>query len=150
MPGRPSAFGRASRVHDPDVAVPSDLRKVRVAVSDDVAAGEPCDEPVVATLRGAWIVDQPDPQALRLDDRALGQRRLEVGLVHVPVDGLEVNDSPKLLQDGGRGHVPEVQGDGRLLQDAHAVGRQRSAAARKVRIAEERDQKRPSTKRPSR
>src|SRR5687768_11108330 len=76
--GRAAALGRAPRVHEPDAPVPSDLGQVRVAVGDDVAAREPLDQPVVAPLRGAGIVDEPDPQALRLHDRTLGQRRLEL------------------------------------------------------------------------
>jgi hypothetical protein len=54
--------------------------------------------------------------------------------------GLGADVVPELFQHGGRSHVADVQRDRRLLEDPHASLRQRPAAAREVRIAEQRDQ----------
>jgi hypothetical protein len=66
------------------------------------------------------------------------------------VHGLDPDEFAQLVERRGGGHVTDVQGDRRLLEHADAFPRQRPTTAREVRIAEERDQNRPSTKRPSR
>lgn len=119
-------------------------------VGDDVAVRKPLDEAVVTTCRGAGVVHEADSHALGLDDRSFLQDGTQVGLVHVPVDRLDRYERPELLEHRARGHVPDVQRDRGLLEDPYAPARQLPPTPREVRIAEQGDQIRPSTNRPSR
>jgi hypothetical protein len=95
-------------------------------------------------------VDEPDPEALLLDDRALGEKRAKSRLVHVPVDGGDGRELAKLLEHRRGREVADVHDRVRRSKDAQALVWQPPGAARKVRVAEDRDQEPASRKRPSR
>ena len=56
-----AALRRAAGVHDPDAAVPLELRHVRVPVHDHSAAGKGSAKTVFAPRAGTGVVDEPDP-----------------------------------------------------------------------------------------
>jgi hypothetical protein len=123
---------------------------MRMAVGDDVAAGEGSSEALRTSTCVPAIVDEPDPQALRGDDGALGEKLAERRLVHVSVHGLNGGELTELFQHGRGREVAHVQDQVGPLQHTEASLGEAARAARKVRVAEKRDQGAPSRKRPSR
>ena len=98
----------------------------------------------------AGIVDEADPKAVRLDDVASGERLPKRRIVHVPVHGLDGPKGAQVLEDGGGREVADVEDEVGRAEEAQAGLRKPPRAARKVRVPENRDQARPSRKRPSR
>jgi hypothetical protein len=56
----------------------------------------------------------------------------------------------QVVEDGPAGEVTDVKDERRLTQDLDTRSRQGPLAPREVRVSEERDQRMPSTKAPSR
>ena len=101
------------------------LRDVRVAVDDGVAILEPGREPGLSPETRARIVDDPDPDALDLDDPLPGQGLFERLLVHVPGHALDRRaDCPQLVEEGGRHEVSSVQHELRPPVQPDALVRQ--------------------------
>ena len=121
-----------------------------VSVGDDVAPGEPAAQPLVPPEPRAAVVHEPDAETFRLDDEALRKLTAELVLVHVPVHGVDRRERTQLGEDRGCREVADVQDPIRRREKPDARLGKAAASARKVRIAEERDQKRPSTNCPSR
>lgn len=96
------------------------------------------------------VVDDPDSQALALDDETLGQSRAELGVVRVPAHRGDRRHRLELVEDGTSGQVAHVDDERRRAQHAETAGGQGAGAARQVRVSEDGDQSRPSTKLPSR
>jgi hypothetical protein len=96
------------------------------------------------------VMDEPDSHPRSLDDLPFLQLRLEDGLVHVSVHGLDGGVAPQLLEHRGGREVADVQDELRPLQEPHAFFGEPPPPPRQVRISEENDQGAPSRKRPSR
>ena len=123
---------------------------MRVAVGDEVAARKPGPEPFVPPRPRPRVVDEPDSEALGVDDEAIGELLAERAFVHVPVHRLDVREGPKLGEDRRGGEVAHMEDELRPLEHADARCGKPADAVAKVRVADERDQKAPSRKRPSR
>jgi hypothetical protein len=95
-------------------------------------------------------VDDANPQALGLHDAALGQACSQLGRIHVPVHGLDGREQRKLVEHRRGGEVACVHDDGGLPEDLHAGVWKPPPTPGQMRVADDRDQERPSTKRPSR
>ena len=150
MRGCAAALGGATRVHDPDVFAGGDLWEMGVAVGDDVTARERGAQPLVPSVTRARVVNEAEAKALGLDDPLGGKRPAKRGLVHVPVDGLDGAVLTQLLEHGGGGEVADMKDQLRRIEKAETVVGKSSPAVRQVRVADERDQKRPSRNRPFR
>ena len=106
---RPASLGGAAGVHDPAACRVIHLRVVRVAVGHQIATRKPRPESLVTPGGGTGVMREPDPQALRLNDEPLGQRRAKLRLVDVPVHRLDSREQAELLEDGGGSEVTDVQ-----------------------------------------
>src|SRR5215204_7719540 len=78
--GGPASFRGTSRVDDPDVRGPRDLRHVTVAVGDDVTAREELAQALVTTDSRSAVVDEPDPKPLELGRRSHRKGRAKPGV----------------------------------------------------------------------
>ena len=107
--GRTPALGRAPGVDDPDLPVPLELRQVRVAVDDRVAAREPGDEPFLPSGARTRDVHEPDPYTFNVDDPPFGKGRLQRGLVHVAANGLDRRQRRQLFEHARGDDVARVQ-----------------------------------------
>ena len=123
---------------------------MRVAVGDEVAARKPGPEPFVPPRPRPRVVDDPDSEALPLHDEPLRKLGANLRLVHVSVHRLDVREGLKLGEDRPSGKVAHVEDELRPLEHADARRGKPADAVAKVGIADERDQKVPSRKRPSR
>jgi hypothetical protein len=138
---RAPPLGGTARVEDPELAVPRDLWLVRVAVDDGVAALEPTGQPLCTTLRFAGVVRDPDPRFLHLDDAATRKELLQLGIVHVPVDGLERAEGGELFENPSLHEVPRMQDQVRALEIGEALRRDPTRSARKMRVRDDRDER---------
>ncbi len=137
----PPPLGGAARIQDPDVTVPRDLRLVRVAVDDGVAALEPAGQPLCAPLRLAGVVRHPDARLPHLDDAAAREELLQLVVVHVPVDGLERPERAQLGEDPRLHEVARVEDQVRALEIREALGGDPARSAWKVRVGDDRDER---------
>ena len=142
VPGSPTPFRRTAWVEDPDPLDARDLRHVAVAVGDDIAAGEELPQALVPAGTGAAVVDEPHPKPFELGRRSHGKRRAERVIVHVPMHGDHGAEALQVGKDGGRREIAGVDDDVRRFEDPQAVRRERSRAAREMRVSKKRDQKR--------
>jgi hypothetical protein len=137
-----SPFRRTARVHDPDTARSRDFRHVAVPVGDDVAAGEELEQTLASADRRAAVVDEPDPKPLELDYRSHRKGRAELTVVHVPLHSDHRAQALQVGEDRGRREIPGVDDGVRGFEDPEAVRRERTRAAREMRVSQERDQNR--------
>ena len=137
----PPPFGWAPRIQDPDVTVARDLRLVRMAVDDGVAAFEPAGQPLCAALRLAGAVRHPDTRLPHLDDAAARKKLLQLVIVHVPVDGFERPERAQLGEDARLHEVARVEDQLRTLEIREALGRDPARSAWKVRVGDDRDER---------
>ena len=87
-----------------------DLREVRVAVDDGVAAGEAPHEPFLRAPPRAGDVGHPDARAARLDDELLRQQLADGRLVGVAEDGVDRRaERAQLLEHRQRRDVAAVE-----------------------------------------
>jgi hypothetical protein len=121
-----------------------------VPVGDRVATGKRGEEALGAIGPASRVVDEADPDALCLHDAALGELRAKRRLVHVPVHRLDGGERPQLVEERGGGEVADVQDERGALQEPAAAFREAARAAREMRIADERDQRKSGTNAPSR
>jgi hypothetical protein len=140
--GGAASFRGTSRVNDPDVRGPRDLRHVAVAVGDDITAGEELAHALVATDSRSAVVDEPDPKPLELGRRSHRKGRAKPGVVHVSVYRDYRAEALQVGEHGGRREVARVDDGVRGLEEPEAVRRKRTRAAREMRVSQKRDQKR--------
>lgn len=136
---RAPALGRAPRVEDLKAAIALVERQVRVPEEDRVGAGKPPPQAGEAPASRPGVVDQRDPDALRLD-RPLGwQLAPELGVVDVAVDR---EDRPaerfELGEHGPGAEVAEVDDSVGRAKLFHAPLRQAARPLRKMRVGDDR------------
>lgn len=141
MGRRPPSLGGTARVQDPDITVSCDLRLVRVAVDDGVAALEPAGQPPDAPTRFAGVVRDPDPRFPHLDHTAPWEEQLQLVVVHVPVDGLERAERTELDENTGLHEVARVENQVRALEIGKALRRDPTRPARQMRVRDDRDER---------
>jgi rRNA maturation protein Nop10 len=118
--------------------VPLELRHVRVPVHDHRAAGKGSAKTLFPSCAGAGVVHDADPHRFDLHDPPLGQRRLQVRVIHVPHHRLHRPERGQLLERTGGDDVACVEYEVGLLQQAHALSRQSSSPARQMRVRDDR------------
>src|SRR4051794_34355862 len=96
----PPPLGRAPRVEDPDAAEALDLRQVRMAVHDRVAAGEPSDEASLPPPAAARLMHEADPGLRDYDHGLLRQQLNQRRLVVVATHRFDGAVRPQLLEHG--------------------------------------------------
>jgi hypothetical protein len=138
---RPPPLGGAARIQDPDVAVPRDLRLVRVPVDDSVAVLEPAGQPLSAAMRLSGVVRHPDARLPHLDDAAARKELLQLVVIHVPVDGFERPERTQLGENPRLHEVARVEYQLRALENREAFGGDPARSARKVRVGDDRDER---------
>jgi hypothetical protein len=136
---RAPALGRAAGIDDPDLAVPLELREMRVAVDDRVAARKPGDEPLLPAGARTCDMHEPDPEILDLYDPTLGKGRLQRRLVDVAPDGLDRRERLQLVEHARSDDVASVQDQVGLAELPQALVRKPARASRKVRVRDDRD-----------
>ena len=136
---RTPALGRAPGVDDPDLPVPLELRQVRVAVDDRVAAREPGDEPFLPSGARTRDVHEPDPYTFHVDDPPFGKARLQRELVHVAANGLDRRQRRQLFEHARGDDVARVQDQVGLAEVAQAFVGKPSSASREVGVRDDRD-----------
>jgi hypothetical protein len=142
VPGSATPFRWTARVEDPDPLDARDLRHVAVAVGDDVATGEELPQALVPADSGAAVVDEPDPKSFELGRRSNRKSRAELAVVHVPLHGDHRAEALQVGEDRGRREIAGVDDGVRGFEDPQAVRRERTRAARKMRVSQKRDQNR--------
>jgi hypothetical protein len=130
---------RAAGIEDPDVRVPEDLGHVRVAVDNGGAARKRRDETPSTTVATPRVVHHPDPNRARLDDEPLGQRRLELGLVDVPVNCAERCQRAQLLEGSNAREIARVENEIGTCEQVETLRRKPPPAAGQVRVGEDGD-----------
>ena len=115
-----------------------ELRHVRVAVHDHRAAGKASAKTMFASSAGTGVVHEADPHPFDLHDPPLGQRRLQVGVIHVPHHRLHRPERGQLLERTGGDDVAGVEHEVGFLQQPHALWRQSSSPARQMRVRDDR------------
>jgi hypothetical protein len=135
-------LGRASGVEDQHATVLGDLREMRVPVDNGVARGKSRHEPRFSVLARTAVVNDPDPSPTRLDHPLGRQHRAQRWLVHVSVHALHRAEAPQLLEDAQRDEVPGVEDQVSPREPLNAVVGQPAAAARHVRVGDDRDDQR--------
>jgi len=128
------------------VLEPLELRHVRVAVDDRRAIRKAGRETSLPARPRAGVVDQADAGAFDLHRVLVGEGLLQRRLVHVPVHRLDGRaERPQLLEERRRDEVPAVEDQVGPAQEPRAFVRQRTAAAREMRIGDDGDarQRRP-------
>ncbi len=123
---------------------------MRVPVRDDVAARESAPQALVPSMTRPRVVNEADPEAFSLDDAARRQLAPESRVVHVPVNRLHGAELSQLGEHRGGREVAHVDDEIGGVEQAQARVGKPARAARQVRVADQRDQERPSRKRPSR
>jgi hypothetical protein len=139
--GAPS-LGRAPRVDDPTTRVPPELRHVAVSVGDEVAIREEVAEPNVPSVRRASVVNQADSQALELDGRPDRKRPAELPVVHVALHAGHRAEELQISEDRRGGEVAGVEDRVGCVEEPEALCRKGTRTAWKMRVSQERDQKR--------
>jgi hypothetical protein len=130
---RAAALGRAAGIEDPGLSLPPDLRPVRVAVDQGVAAFE--------SGEAARLVHHADPRLPHFEYPSRRQHPLQLLVVHVPVHGLERPEPAELLVDLSRDEVACVEDQIGLRQPAQAFRGQPAGASRKVRVGDDRNER---------
>jgi hypothetical protein len=115
---------------------------VAVAVRHDIAAGEKLSEALVPPESGAAVMDEADPQSLELGRRSHGKGPAELAVVHVPLHGDHRSKALQLGEHGSRREIARVNDGVRGFEDPEALRRERTRAAREMRVSQERDQNR--------
>jgi hypothetical protein len=116
------------------------LRDVRVPIDDGVAVLETRRQPGLAPKTRAGIVNDPDPEAVDLDDTLPGQPLLKGLLVHVPADTFEQRpELPELLIEDARDEVAAVQQNVGAADQPDALSRQGTSPPREVRVGDDGD-----------
>lgn len=121
---------------------------MRVPVHDQPATREAGPQALRPAGSRAGVVYEPDANAFRLDDQLLRQSVPDRGLVHVSVHRLQRRQGAQLLEHIERREVADVQDQVGGSEKSQASVRKPALAARQVRVADERDQRTPSRKRP--
>jgi hypothetical protein len=111
-------------------------------VGDDVAAGEELAQALVPAHSRAAVVDEPDPKPIELGRRSHRKGGAEVSVVHVPLDGDHRAEALEVGEDRGRREIAGVDDGVRGFEDPKAVRRERTRAAREMRVSQKRDQNR--------
>jgi hypothetical protein len=81
-------------------------------------------------------VHHPDPEALCLDDEPFGQRRLQLGLVDVPVHRAKRCQRAQLVECSGAREVACVQNEIGSRDQFEAFRREPASATRQVRVGD--------------
>jgi hypothetical protein len=136
---RAPPLGRAAGIDDPNLPVPLEVREVRVTVDDRVTAWEQGDEPFLPPGARACVVHEPDSYACHLDNPPFGKVRLQRGLVHVPVDGLDRRQRRQLVEHARGDDVTRVQDQVDLAEPQQALVRKPPRSARQVCVRDDRD-----------
>ena len=113
-----------------------------VSVGDDVAAGEELAQALVPPVRRASIVNEADADAFELDGRPDGQRPAKLAVVHVPLYGDHRAETLQVDENRARREIARVDDGVRGFEDPEAGRRERTRAAREMRVSQKRDQKR--------
>jgi hypothetical protein len=95
-------------------------------------------------------VDEPDPKSFELRRRSDWKRRAELAVIHVPLHGDYRTEALQVRKDRGRREIAGVNDGVRGFEDPQAINRERTRAAREVRVSQERDQNRSGRKSPFR
>jgi hypothetical protein len=121
-----------------------------MAVGDHVATRKRRGKAPVARHGRTGIVHQADAKAVGLDLQALRQSGFHGGLVHIAVHGGDPTKLAELLEHNRPGEITDVQDElGAFEQVSARVGKA-PRAAREMRVADERDQRKSGRKAPSR
>jgi hypothetical protein len=115
---------------------------VAVAVRDDVAAGKEIQQTLMSADSRAAVVDEPDPKSLEVGRLSHRKDRAELAVVHVPLHGDHRAEELQVGEDRGRREIAGVDDGIRGFEDPQAVRRERTRAAREVRVSQKRDQNR--------
>jgi hypothetical protein len=121
-----------------------------VAVGDHVATWERRGKAPVTRRGRTGIVHQANAKPLGLDLQALRQRGFHGRLVHIAVHGSDRTKPAELLEHIRRGEITHVQDEFCTLEEASARVGKAPRAAREMRVADERDQRKSGRKAPSR
>jgi hypothetical protein len=101
----------------------------------------------MATGPGSSGVDEAESEALPLDHEASRELRPELQVVHVPVHSGDRRPEHAQLRKHARGDdVPYVEHERGVAQELDTARWETTFAARKMRVAEDRDHGRPSSR----
>ena len=113
-----------------------------VAVRDDVAAGKEIQQTLMSADSRAAVVDEPDPKSLEVGRLSHRKDRAELAVVHVPLYGDHRAETLQVDENRARREIARVDDGVRGFEDPEAVRRERTRAAREVRVSQKRDQNR--------